>query len=237
MSHSPNVTWQQGCLTRSGRWQAVEGCGATVWLTGLPSSGKSTFAAEIERALIEIGVNAYRLDGDNLRHGICGDLGFNRADRQENVRRVGELALLFADAGVVAVASLVSPYAAGRAEVREAHERDGLPFVEVYVNTPLPVCQARDPKGLYKRALAGELPGFTGIDDPYEPPPCPDVELTHGVAPEAATAEVLRVLAARATGVRQRLERHVAARPAVLSMPHHSALGQPARTAAGGIDD
>src|SRR5271167_2478149 len=219
MAHSPNVTWQQGCLSRAGRWQAVEGCGATVWFTGLPSSGKSTFAAEIERTLIEIGVNAYRLDGDNLRHGLCGDLGFDRADRQENVRRVGELARLFADAGVVAVASLVSPYAVGRAEVREAHERDGLPFVEVFVNTPLPVCQARDPKGLYARALAGELPNFTGIDDPYEPPRCPDVEITHDIHPEVASEAVLRALSARTPGISRRLERAAASSPSVLPLP------------------
>src|SRR5271155_1507657 len=237
MAHSPNVTWQQGCLARAGRWQAVDGCGATVWFTGLPSSGKSTFASVLERHLIEIGLNAYRLDGDNLRHGICGDLGFDRCDREENVRRVGELTRLFADAGVVAVASLVSPYASGRHEVREAHDRDGLPFVEVYVNTPLPVCQARDSKGLYARALAGELPGFTGIDDPYEPPRCPDVELTHEIDPEVAAAAVLRVLASRAPAVGQRIERIAAARPAVLPPPQHAAMGRPARAAAGGIDE
>ena len=236
MAHSPNVTWQQGCLARSRRWQATDGCGATIWFTGLPSSGKSTFASLVERRLIDLGLSAYCLDGDNLRHGICGDLGFTRDDREENVRRVGELARLFADAGLVAIASLVSPYEAGRAEARESHERDGLPFIEVYVNTPLPVCQARDPKGLYARALAGELPGFTGIDDPYEPPRCPDVEITHDIDPDLATESVLRALSARAPGIGQRIERAAAARPAVLPIPHHG-TSRPARAAAGGLED
>ncbi len=237
MAHSPNVTWQQGCLARGRRWQAVDGCGATIWYTGLPSSGKSTFAAALEQRLIDDGLNAYRLDGDNLRHGICGDLGFTRRDRQENVRRVGELARLFADAGVIAVASLVSPYEAGRDEVREAHARDELPFVEVYVNTPLPVCQARDPKGLYARALAGELPGFTGIDDPYEPPRCPDVEITHEADPEVAADAVLRALAARSPRIGQRIEQAAASRPSVLAMPRAGSRTRTARAAAGGADE
>lgn len=237
MAHSPNVTWQHGCLARSRRWQAVDGCGATLWFTGLPASGKSTFAATVERRLIECGLNAYRLDGDNLRHGICGDLGFSRRDREENVRRVGELARLFADAGLVAIASLVSPYSSGRREVREAHAADDLPFVEVYVNTPLPVCQARDPKGLYARALAGELPGFTGIDDPYEPPRCPDVEITHEVDPEVAAEAVLRALAASCPAIGQRIERAAARGPSVLPMPNHDAPARPARAVAGGIDE
>lgn len=237
MAHSPNVTWQQGCLARGRRWQAVDGCGATLWFTGLPSSGKSTFAAAVEHRLLEHGVNAYLLDGDNLRHGLCGDLGFTRTDREENVRRVGELARLFADAGIVAVASLVSPYVAGRREVRDAHERDGLPFAEIYMNTPLPVCQARDPKGLYARALAGQLPNFTGVDDPYEAPQSPDLEITHDVDPDVATDAVLRLLASRAPGIGQRIERAAAARPSVLALPHASSIARPARAAAGGIDE
>jgi len=231
MAHSPNVTWQQGCLARSSRWQAIDGCGATIWFTGLPSSGKSTLAAAVERRFVEYGLNAYRLDGDNLRHGLCGDLGFTRADREENVRRVGELARLFADAGIVALASLVSPYDAGRCEVRDAHERDDLPFVEIYVNTPLPVCQARDPKGLYARALAGQLPNFTGIDDPYEAPRSPDLEITHDLDPDDASDAVLRLLASRAPGIGRRIERAAAARPSVLPLQHPSA--RPARAAAG----
>ena len=124
------------------------------------------------------GRSAYRLDGDNLRHGICDDLGFSAAARQENVRRAGEIAHLFADAGTVALVSLISPYADGRRAARELLERDGLAFVEVFVNTPVDECARRDPKGLYARAAAGDLEGLTGVDAPYEPPAAPDVELT-----------------------------------------------------------
>jgi adenylyl-sulfate kinase len=148
-----------------------------VWFTGLPASGKSTISAAVEARLVQAGRPAYRLDGDNLRHGVCGDLGFSAEDRDRNVRRTAEVARLFADAGLVAIASVVSPYAAARAFARELHERERLRFIEVFVNTPLEVCEARDPKGLYARARAGELKGFTGVDDPYEPPLDPDVEL------------------------------------------------------------
>jgi adenylyl-sulfate kinase len=235
MARSPNVTWQPGGPARARRWQAVDGCGATVWYTGLPSSGKSTAAAALERRLIDLGINAYRLDGDNLRHGLCGDLGFTPCDRAENVRRVGELARLFADAGVVAIVSLVSPYAHGRDAVRAGHEGDRLPFVEVYCKTPLPVCQSRDPKGLYARALAGELPGFTGIDDPYEPPRCPDVEITHEDDPEAAAEAVLHALAARSPGVAQRIEQSGVSGRSVLPLPRHGG-GRSVR-AAGALDE
>ncbi len=148
-----------------------------MWLTGLPASGKSTIAAAIEDALIERGQATYLLDGDNLRHGLSGDLGFSAPDRAENVRRTGEVARLLADAGLVALVSLVSPYASDRARARTLHERDGLRFLEVYVNTPLEECERRDPKGLYAKSRAGELPGFTGIDDPYEAPEHPELEL------------------------------------------------------------
>ena len=148
-----------------------------MWFTGLPASGKSTISAAVEAQLVRSGRPAYRLDGDNLRHGVCGDLGFSAEDRDRNVRRTAEVARLFADAGVVAIVSVVSPYALARAFARELHEREGLRFIEVYVNTPLEVCEARDPKGLYARARAGHLHGFTGVDDPYEPPVAPDVEL------------------------------------------------------------
>ena len=173
---SQNVTWHAHAVTREGRAELFGG-GATVWFTGLPASGKSTVAVALEAALLERGRGAYLLDGDNLRHGLNADLGFSAGDRNENVRRTGEVARLFADAGLVALVSLVSPYAAGRAQVRERHESDGLRFVEVYVNTPLEECERRDPKGLYARARAGELPGLTGIDAPYEPPERPELEL------------------------------------------------------------
>jgi len=177
MTTSANVTWHEGVVERSQRWESTGHRGATVWFTGLPASGKSTISAAVEARLVREGRAAYRLDGDNLRHGVCGDLGFSAEDRDRNVRRTAEVARLFADAGLVAIVSVVSPYAAARAFARELHERDGLRFVEVFVNTPLEVCEARDPKGLYARARAGELHGFTGVDDPYEPPHDPDVEL------------------------------------------------------------
>ncbi|RBM10320.1 adenylyl-sulfate kinase [Prauserella sp. PE36] len=178
------VVWQSAAVTREQRPSQ----GATIWLTGLSGSGKSTIAVELERRLVAIGRPAYLLDGDNLRHGLNADLGFTADDRTENVRRAGEVARLFADAGVVAVVSLISPYRAGRDRVRAAHEAAGLPFVEVYVDTPLEVCEARDPKGLYARARAGELTGFTGIDAPYEPPQAPDLVLHPGDGDPAALA-------------------------------------------------
>ena len=177
MTTSANVTWHAGVVERAQRWESIGQRGATVWFTGLPASGKSTVSAAVEAELIRVGRAAYRLDGDNLRHGVCGDLGFTAEDRDRNVRRTAEVARLFADAGVVALVSVVSPYAAARAFARELHERDGLRFIEVFVNTPLEVCEERDPKGLYARAKAGQLRGFTGVDDPYEPPLAPDVEL------------------------------------------------------------
>jgi adenylyl-sulfate kinase len=174
---SANVTWHTGVVERAQRWESIGQRGATVWFTGLPASGKSTIAAAVEAELVRAGRAAYRLDGDNLRHGVCGDLGFTAEDRDRNVRRTAEVARLFADAGLIALVSVVSPYAEARTFARETHERDGLRFIEVFVNTPLEVCVERDPKGLYARAKAGQLHGFTGIDDPYEPPRSPDVEL------------------------------------------------------------
>src|SRR4051794_38264641 len=177
---SANVVWQPGEITREQRWRALGGPGATIWLTGLPSSGKSTVAAAVEARLLAEGRAAYVLDGDNLRHGLNGDLSFSAGDRAENVRRTAEVAALMADAGVVALASLVSPYRADRAAARAAHERRGLAFLEVWVSTPLEECERRDVKGLYARARAGELPGFTGVGDPYEEPTSPDVEIAFG---------------------------------------------------------
>lgn len=149
----------------------------TVWLTGLSGSGKSTVAFGVEERLVASGRAAYVLDGDNLRHGLNADLGFSASDRAENVRRVGAVALLMADAGLVALVPVVSPYASDRALVRALHETIGVRFVEVFVDAPLEVCEKRDPKGLYRRARDGTLPGMTGIDDPYEPPSEPDLLL------------------------------------------------------------
>ena len=176
-ARSENVTWHEHSVARERRAAVTGGPGATVWFTGLPASGKSTIAVALEAALLDRGRAAYLLDGDNLRHGLNGDLGFSAHDRAENVRRAGEVARLFADAGLVALVSLVSPYAADRARVRELHEQEGLRFVEAYVNTPIDECERRDPKGLYARARAGELAGLTGVDDPYEPPVRPEIEL------------------------------------------------------------
>jgi len=160
------VVWHAASVSRAER--ATKG--ATVWLTGLSASGKSTVAVELERRLVASGVPAYRLDGDNLRHGLNSDLGFGAADRAENVRRVGEVAQLLADAGMVAVASLISPYREDRDRVRAQHLAAGLPFIEVFIDTPIEQCEARDPKGMYAKARAGEITGFTGVDDPYEAP-------------------------------------------------------------------
>ncbi len=191
---SANVVWQPGEMTREQRWQALGGPGATVWFTGLPSSGKSTVAAAVEARLLAEGLAAYVLDGDNLRHGLNGDLGFSAEDRAENVRRTAEVAALMADAGVVALASLVSPYRADRAMAREVHESRGLQFHEVWVSTPLAECERRDTKGLYARARAGEIPNFTGIGQPYEEPESPDLEVRFGDELDAAAARVIAAL-------------------------------------------
>ena len=188
MQKSPDVTWHAGRITRDDRATR----GATVWLTGLPASGKSTLAHALEDRLVRSGRPAYVLDGDNLRHGLNGDLGFSEADRAENVRRTAHVARLMADAGMVAIVSLVSPFAAERDRARELHE--GLPFFEVWVDTPVEVCEQRDPKGLYARARAGEISGMTGVDAPYEPPAAPELVASHNASLDAATGAVLGLL-------------------------------------------
>jgi bifunctional enzyme CysN/CysC len=180
-----NVVWHANTVTRDQRG----GRGVTVWLTGLSGSGKSTVAVEVEQKLVAAGRAAYLLDGDNLRHGLNVDLGFSAEERAENVRRVGEVARLFADAGLVAVVSLVSPYRVDRDRVRALHHAAGLRFVEVFVDTPLDICEARDPKGMYRKARAGEITGFTGVDDPYEPPENPELVLRPGHGSPSAMAD------------------------------------------------
>jgi adenylyl-sulfate kinase len=197
---SENVIWQRTVVDRAQRWAALGHQGATIWFTGLPAAGKSTVAARVEERLVAAGGNAYLLDGDNMRHGLCGDLGFSPADREENVRRVGEVARLFADAGTIALVALVSPYRRQRDDVRALHERDGLRFIEVFVDTPFEECARRDPKGLYARAQAGELHGITGVDAPYEPPQRPDVALGADLPAVRAAELVLAALGAAPNG-------------------------------------
>jgi bifunctional enzyme CysN/CysC len=195
---SPDVVWHQTEVDRATRWSASRLGGATVWFTGLSGSGKSTIANIVESKLHALGVRTYLLDGDNVRHGLNGDLGFSAADRDENVRRASEVARLFADAGVIVLVPLISPYRAGRERARAAHVAAGLAFVEVFVDTPLELCERRDPKGLYARARSGELTGMTGIDDPYEPPAAPELVLTpdDGAAVEMAD-RVIALLGSR----------------------------------------
>ena len=190
-----DIRWHHSSLDRSYRWARTGQRGATIWFTGLPASGKSTLAVAVERALVETGQVAYLLDGDNIRHGLSDDLGFSAGDRAENIRRVGHLARLLADSGVVALASLVSPLKSDRDTARELSSVAKLPFIEVYVSTPRTECERRDPKGLYARAKAGELRGLTGVDAPYEPPENPDLVVdTTGADINTLVAQVLGAL-------------------------------------------
>ena len=172
---SENIRAEKSLVSRADRSKLLGHRGAVVWLTGLSGSGKSTIAYQLERRLVAGGRLAFVLDGDNIRHGLSGDLGFSPADRNENIRRVGEVAALFADAGVIAISAFISPYARDRAAARETAGTDR--FVEVYLDVPVTVCERRDPKGLYARARAGEIAEFTGISAPYEPPGSADLAL------------------------------------------------------------
>ncbi|CAN5783394.1 N/A [soil metagenome] len=172
---SENVVRHQGEVSDAERFEVTGGPGCTVLLTGLSGSGKSTLAYAVEKALIERGRIAYVLDGDNLRFGLNADLGFAPEDRAENVRRVTEVARLMADAGLVALLPIIAPYEKDRAAARERHVENGTGFLEVFVDTPLEVCEERDPKGLYARARAGEITDMTGVDAPYERPESPDL--------------------------------------------------------------
>jgi adenylylsulfate kinase len=193
-----NITWHEGHVTREERGDLLKQRGATLWFTGLSGSGKSTIAFTLEHALVQRGRLAYVLDGDNIRHGLNKNLGFSAADREENIRRIGEVAKLFADCGIVAMTSFISPYRNDRDLVRSLHQEAKLPFVEVYLATPIATCEARDPKGLYKKARAGQLKNFTGIDDPYEEPLAPEVTLdATATSPQQAAVELLRFLEAR----------------------------------------
>jgi adenylylsulfate kinase len=193
---SGDVVWHHGSVTPARRAAVAGGSGVTVWFTGLSGSGKSTIAHRTEEVLLERGRLAYVLDGDNLRHGLNRGLGFSPTDRSENVRRVGEVARLMADAGLVVLVPVIAPYREDRAMVRRMHAEVDLPFREVFVDAPLDLCEARDPKGLYRRARAGEISRMTGLDDPYEAPEHADLVLdTASIDVESAVrmiAEMLR---------------------------------------------
>ncbi|WP_017345514.1 adenylyl-sulfate kinase [Pantoea sp. A4] len=173
--HDENVVWHDHPVTREAREQQHGHQGVVLWFTGLSGSGKSTVAGALEQALHAAGVSTYLLDGDNVRHGLCRDLGFSDDDRKENIRRVGEVAKLMVDAGLVVLTAFISPHRAERQMVREQLGEGQ--FIEVFVDTPLAICEARDPKGLYKKARAGELRNFTGIDSAYEAPEAPEIQL------------------------------------------------------------
>ena len=191
-----NITWHEGHVERADRNNLLKQSGATIWTTGLSASGKSTVAFTVEHALVERGYLSYALDGDNIRHGLNKNLGFSPADRTENIRRIGEVAKLFADTGVLTLASFISPYRADRDLVRKIHDEAGLPFIEVYVKAALEVCEQRDPKGLYKKARAGEIPEFTGISAPYEEPLNAEIVVDTGTqSPQECAAVILNYLA------------------------------------------
>ena len=188
-----NITWHEGSVTRDERHALLGQKGTVVWMTGLSASGKSTIAVILEQMLLHLGKHAYRLDGDNIRSGLNKNLGFTAEDRAENIRRIGEVSKLFADAGTIAIVSFISPYKADRDAVRAGAGKGE--FVEVYVKASLEAAEARDPKGLYKKARAGQIKGFTGIDDPYEAPTDPEILVdTEQLTPEQGAKQILAYL-------------------------------------------
>ena len=180
---STNIKWDEALVSREERWKLLGSQGATLWFTGLSGAGKSTVAAALEKCLLEKGIRAYRLDGDNIRHGLNQDLSFSPEDRRENIRRIGEVATLLADSGCLVLTSFISPYQSDRAQVRKKHQEAGIQFIEVFVDTPIEICESRDPKGLYVKARAGEIGDFTGISAPYEAPEKPEIHLQAGSEP------------------------------------------------------
>jgi adenylylsulfate kinase len=190
-----NITWHEGHVTRDERAALLKQKGATLWFTGLSGSGKSTIAFTLEHALTQRGRLAYVLDGDNIRHGLNKNLAFSAADREENIRRIGEVAKLFADCGIIAMTSFISPYRKDRDAVRALHDAGKLAFIEIHVATPIATCEQRDPKGLYKKARAGQLKNFTGVDDPYEAPLAPELTIdATAISPQEATVILLQFL-------------------------------------------
>ena len=190
-----NVTWHDGDITIDDRSALLGQKGATLWFTGLSGSGKSTVAVALEKALFQRGKLSYRLDGDNIRLGINKNLGFSAEDRTENIRRIGEIAKLFVDSGVIALSSFISPYRADREQVRALHLESDFAFIEIFVDCTLAEAEKRDPKGLYKKARAGEIKNFTGIDDPYEAPSSPEIHLhTDQMSLEQEVATIMTYL-------------------------------------------
>jgi len=193
-----NVHWHDGEISREDRNRLMKQKGATLWFTGLSGSGKSTVAVALEEALYERGHLCYRLDGDNIRLGINKNLGFAAEDGTENIRRIGDIAKLFVDSSVIALSSFISPYREDRDRVRALHDEAGMPFIEVFVDCALEEAEKRDPKGLYKKARAGEIKNFTGIDDPYEAPVNPEIHLhTDSMSLEQEVQIVLDYLSAQ----------------------------------------
>ena len=191
-----NITWHEGAITRDDRQRLLKQKGVTLWFTGLSASGKSTIAALVEKQLLDRGHLAYRLDGDNIRHGLNRNLGFSAEDRAENIRRIGEVAKLFTDAGLIVLVSFISPYKKDRDAVRSM--MPAADFVEIHVKVSLETAARRDPKGLYKKAMAGELKNFTGVDDPYEPPDRPEIVIdTEACTAEQAKEQILLFLEQR----------------------------------------
>ena len=193
-----NVTFHEGTVSPEERKKNMNQRGATLWFTGLSASGKSTIAVAVERVLLNRGHHIYRLDGDNIRMGLNKNLGFSAEDRAENIRRIGEVSKLFAEAGILSIASFISPYTADRDAVRALHAADNIPYFECYIDCSLEVVEERDPKGLYKKARAGEIKGFTGIDDPYEAPENADLHIkTHEDDVETCVAQVIEFIDAQ----------------------------------------
>lgn len=195
MSEEKNIVWHKQSVGRELREKANGHKGCVIWYTGLSGSGKSTVANEVEKSLLSLGVKSYLLDGDNIRHGLNSDLGFTKEDREENIRRIGEVAKLFADSGTVTGVAFISPYRSDRKRARDIVESSGLDFLEVYVKCPLEVCEKRDPKGLYKKARTGEIKNFTGLDAPYEEPlECELVLMSSEAPPSDLAAKVVELL-------------------------------------------
>ncbi|KIY63060.1 adenylylsulfate kinase [Cylindrobasidium torrendii FP15055 ss-10] len=186
-----NITFHPGSVSTEERQTLLKQKGVTIWLTGLSASGKSTIACALEQHLLHLHKFTYRLDGDNVRFGLNKDLGFDEKSRNENIRRIGEVSKLFADASCVSITAFISPYRQDRDFAREIHDKAGIPFVEVFVDAPLEVVEQRDPKGLYKKARAGEIKEFTGISAPYESPEKPEIHLNTATTDVAKSVEII----------------------------------------------